>query len=144
MQGQKVTYQLLLERVLWLIPQNNSHMIRFPMGIQSSNNRLGQIRCRCRLTGGSRRAYLMAIVPVHAFMTTLRWWTLGRIFLRDCDLLCKVTSEFCMTPLLPFSFYSRWLILVSSMSIQSGRMALTMTWRSWCTSGSMAAGQSAV
>ena len=49
-----------------------------------------------------------------------------------------------MTPLLLFSFCSRWLILVSSMSTQSGRMALTMTWRSWCTSGSMAAGQSAV
>lgn len=53
-------------------------------------------------------------------------------------------AEFDMTPPLPFSFYSRWLTLGSSMSTQSGKMALTMTWRSWCTSGSMAAGQSAV
>lgn len=79
---------------------------------------------------------------MHAPTTNFRWLTLCGVF---TWLAYSIKSwQFDMTPLLPFSFYSRWLTLASSMSTQSRKMASTMMLSSRCTSGSTAAGQSAV
>lgn len=86
--------------------------------------------------------HVLAFAPMLVFVATLRGWAFCGVVTKLCFVVSSHDRN--VTPALPFSFCSRWLIPASSMSTQSGKMALTTTWENWCTSGSMAIGLSAV